>query len=102
MKQIFTPLAAYIGATLPYCAAIAVIYGGYHLIEENNQQRTSSLIAEVASPNQIAARNVSRPITAATPTNEPISNNHVSINVRTPQEILAEINKLEDLAGGNQ
>ncbi len=99
MKQIFTPLAAYIGATLPYCAAIAVIYGGYHLIEENNQQRTSSLIAEVASPNQIAARNVSRPITAATPTNEPISNNHVS---RTPQEILADIKKLEDLAGGNQ
>ncbi|EGR4407140.1 hypothetical protein DDN80_16045 [Vibrio cholerae] len=95
MKQIFTPLAAYIGATLPYCAAIAVIYGGYHLIEENNQQRTSSLIAEV----QIAARNVSRPITAATPTNEPISNNHV---FRTPQEILADIEKLQDLAGGNQ
>lgn len=102
MKQIFTPLATHLGAALPYCAAIAVIYCGYHLIEENNQQRTSSLIVEVASPNQIAERNISRPITAATPTNEPISNNHVSTNVRTPQEILADINKLEDLAGGNQ
>lgn len=99
MKQEQKPFLSYLSDILPCCTAIAVIYGGYHLIEGSIKQRQSVAAVELISHSQPPVHIGSTPTSESVPSSHPAVTKPELAQARSPQDILEDIKTLQKVAG---
>ena len=96
MKQTFKPIHTLVGEALPYCAAVAVIYGGYHLIKANNQLNNIPIAVQAKEYRVSSLNEINKPKVGEIPSSQHMANKQEFTLARSPEDLLSEINKLKN------